>query len=529
VGILTCSIQNSVAAQAKPSVWQQQVIYLVLPDRFKNGDTANDRVGIADCFDRGNLQRFHGGDWAGLKQEVRYLKDLGITAVWSTPVYKQVGMIEGKCGFHGYWPDFTFPDEGALEPKYGTAVDFTDLLSTLKNNNIKFIMDMVINHTGENARLTKLKPSWFHPKRDTCTRLGSEDIYCDLAGLPDLAQENSEVSKYLVEQTTNLIKQFPIDGIRMDTVKHVEISYFQSTWIPSVRRERQDLFLVGEALFNSLSDPVNKLKPYVNAGFDSMFNFPLRAALEETFARGKSVDLVASRIQDTVKEFGGHSLMMANLLDNHDMPRFVNQIEAAVGSVDNPEHAEEIRSRYHMALTMLFTLPGIPQLYYGDEIGMFGGGDPNNRKDMPDWVWNQASRERNPQGQGFLPNAEKTFSYVKHLIEIRKENPALFNGYYAEMYRQTIPSNPDVYAFFRGDGNNRIVTIVNNGTLNSGTVSIPVKANTAIKDSDRAAMIDGAELENLLNTGAPKTLKISDNVIKIDVTSKTVGIYRLRN
>lgn len=522
-------LQSSVLAQAEPNIWQQQVIYLVFPDRFQNGNSTNDKLGVAGCYDPSHPKRFHGGDLAGLRQRIDYLKDLGVTAVWSTPVYKQIGFNNGACGYHGYWPDFAFPDDGALEPKLGTPAEFISLLKDLRANNIKFIMDVVINHSGPGARLTTQKPTWFHPDNASCANLGPREIYCKLLDLPDLAQENSEVSNYLVKQSRSFVSRFPIDGIRMDTVKHVEVNYFQNTWIPAVRNERQNLFLVGEALFNSPSDQINKLTPYVRAGFDSMFNFLLRAALEETFARGKSVDLVANKVQDTVKEFGSRSLMMTNLLDNHDMPRFLNQIEDAVGSADNPANANQIRQRYHLALAMLFTLPGIPQIYYGNEIGMFGANDPFNRKDMPSWAWTATGRSKNSSGQGFLPSAQTTFSYIQKLSRIRKNNPALFNGYYAEMYRQSSRSNPDVYAFFRGYMNNRIITVVNNGTITSGQVSIPVGVNSGIESIDRAALSDSIVLEDLLQAGAPARVTMTNGVFTVDMPSKTVGIYLVKS
>lgn len=535
--LVSYALQISVLAQAEPRSWRQQTIYLVFPDRFQNGNSANDKMGVASCYDPSHPKRFHGGDLAGLRQRIGYLNNLGVTAVWSTPVYKQIGFNNGACGYHGYWPDFTFPNDGALEPKLGTPAEFTNLLKELRANNIKFIMDMVINHSGPGARLTTQKPTWFRKKgKPACFQPQgsngpqlSEDIYCQLLDLPDLAQENSEVSNYLVEQSKSIVGQYPIDGIRMDTVKHVETSYFQNTWIPTVRNERENLFLVGEALYNKHTDPVSKLTPYVKAGFDSMFNFPLRAALEETFAKGKSVDLVADKVQETAREFGSQSLMMTNLLDNHDMPRFLNQIKSAVGSVNNPANVTQIRQRYHLALAMLFTLPGIPQIYYGNEIGMFGGEDPDNRRDMPSWAWTITGRLQNPSGQGFLPSAQTTFSYVQKLSQLRKNNPALFNGYYAEMYRQNGSSNPDIYAFFRGHLNNRIIIVVNNGTLTSGRVSIPVKINNGIESIDQAALSNGTIIEDLLQVGAPSKIAITNGVFTVDMPSKTVGIYRVKS
>lgn len=558
--ILVCGgWSNPALAQADPTVWRQQVIYLLLMDRFENGDLGNDQLAEEECVYPNPERMFHGGDFVGLQQRIDYLQELGVTAVWSTPVYEQVTDVVATrgCPYHGYWPNLTIPYTGQLEPRFGTEAEFSALLQDLEAHNIRYIMDMVVNHSGYGADLLTLRPNWFRPGSNECQRLesgqiacgltlpdlltptigpdlrrpcldqGPELIYCPLFGLPDLIQEDPEVSQYLTDMAQLLIRKYLMHGIRVDTVRHIEVDYFTDTWIPAVQEAKPDLFLVGEALYDHPEVPAQILTPYLQAGFDSMFNFPLRSALEETFARDGSVSLVASKMREGIAEYGlDRALMMTNLLDNHDMSRFVSIIENHVGFAEQPGHAEAIRQRYHLALALLFTLPGIPQLYYGNEITMMGEGDPLTRRDMPDWAWSAEGRVQNPTAGKFLPQAEITFTYVQRLIQLRQQNPALFNGYYAELFRQWDPAASNVYAFFRGDGDNRILTIVNNSLQPTGSLFIPIQGVSDLKPADRQALADGAEWIELLEAGAPARVHVSRGEIQINLPAKTVGIYQ---
>lgn len=501
--------------------WANQIIYLVMPDRFYNGNPGNDRLGTSACFDPNHPFRFHGGDWDGLRQKIPYLRDLGVTATWMTPGYKQVGPVsDGEsfaCGYHGYWPDLTVPDDGATEPKFGGEAALAQLLQAFQTNGIKFILDQIVNHAGYNARITQQKPEWFNPQRPDCETLGDPEIVCPLAKLPDFNFNQAEAVNYITQESVGWLQRLAPDGIRMDTAKHVPLDYFRNIWIPLVKRTSPNLFTVGEILDQ---ESLPKLKPFVDAGFDSVFNFPLQKAMEDTFGKGQSVDQVAGRVAETLSLFGDKSLQLVNLLDNHDVPRFTNAPGLSVSEA-------EIRQRYHLALGTLLTLPGIPQLYYGDELGMYGGGDPDNRRDMPDWAWTMEGRKTG--GSGFLPEPQQTFRHVQKLIAIRKQNPALQTGYYAELWRQNGPQNPDVYAFLRSEGNNRLLVVLNNGTLPSGDVTIPIAANSQIQMRDRTALRSGAVLEDLLDAGAPATVTLASTGMTLNLPAKTMGIYRLRS
>jgi len=518
--------QLTVGAAGAPHSWRQQVIYLIMPDRFFNGDTTNDQLGMPECYDPSDPSKFHGGDLTGVRRRLDYLRELGVSTVWLTPVYQQVqgiagsgGSKQGACGYHGYWPDFGDPPTGSLEPKLGTETDLTGLISELHGRGMRFIIDMVVNHAGYGARIWDQHRDWFHPP-DTCAALGDPIIFCPLAGLPDFKQENDYVSKYLIDESTSWVHRFRVDGIRMDTARHVPGPFFRDRWIPAINSVRNNLFLLAEAF---LEQSALQLKPFVvDQGFDSAFNFPLRRALVDALAKGGSVDFIAESMQETVAMLGlERTLLLVNFLDNHDVPRFVSEPGPPVAEKD-------IQKRYRLALIALFTLPGIPQLYYGSELGLYGGADPDNRRDMPDWAWEPSGRSQSWPGQALLI-PQLTFSDVQKLIRIRNENAALYRGDYAEMWRQNGDPQPNVYAFFRSDGGSRIITALNNGDVPLENLSMPIMGNGDIAVQDRVALVDGTVLEDIWDAGAPSPLTVSDGHLTLNLPAKIAGIYRPRS
>ncbi|MFC4427393.1 alpha-amylase family glycosyl hydrolase [Deinococcus navajonensis] len=497
-------------------LWRQQIIYLTLPDRFFNGNTANDALGQAYCYDPGWPYKFHGGDLAGLRQKLSYVKGLGAGTLWTTPVYAQVPEVNpntssASCGYHGYWPNFKNPSDLAVEPKLGTSGELSGLITDLHNNGMRYMMDMVANHAGYNASLVKTNPGWFH------SNCSGDDINCPLAGLPDFRQEDSTVAGYLTNLSKNWTAAYGIDAIRMDTAKHVPMNYWQSSWIPGVLATRPNTFLLAEAF---LTGGASDLRPYYDAGFDSTFNFPLRNALVSGFAKAGSLDAVASSVQDTVGTLGlSRALLTVNLLDNHDVPRFLNEPGYGVSE-------DEIRRRYHMALGALMTLPGIPQLYYGNEIGMYGGADPDNRRDMPSWAW--TSTGRSGTYSGFLPNPGLTYNLVQKLASVRTSNPGLWKGSYAEMWRPNGGSN--VFAFYRGysdttTGNRLIVAFNNNAT--PASVTLNIGANTAISSADRSYLANRV-FDEQVGQGAPTTATSSSGSVTLSLPGRAFAIYKAR-
>ncbi len=478
-----------------------QIIYLTLPDRFDNGDPGNDDAGPPGCLDPGNPRKFHGGDLAGLRGRLDYLEELGINRVWTTPLYRQIGEHFGACGYHGYWADFRDPDDGALDPRFGDARELDALIDDMAERDMGLILDMVVNHVGYGARLREQHSDWFHG--DDCERLGDPAVTCGLAGLPDLAQERPDVAAYLNAMSAGWASRHAIKGIRMDTVKHVPLSYFREGWIPAVRGVNPDLFLVGEYLDGQSLD---RYDPYLGAGFDSMFNFRLRDALVDALARGGSVSALASRVRETIDHYGiDGALVMTNLLDNHDVERFTAALQGD----------EALRARrYRVALAALLTLPGIPQIFYGNELGMQGGSDPDNRRDMPPWAWEAGQRPDGPT-EGYVGHPAQNFDWTRRLVGLRRRHAALRSGTYFEYWRPP-PGTAEIYAYLRFQGDDRVLVILHNGAGPSGPVSLPIQAHSFLDPSLKASLL-GATWSDGLEGASGGSWRVEDGELRLEL------------
>ena len=433
------------------------------------------------------------------------MRDLGATAVWITPPNRQARPSGGACGYHGYWIDYVDPADGAIQPELGNAGDLSRLTADLHASNMRFVLDMVVNHAGDTAPLRQQHGDWFHDPR-TCAQLGPPQVFCPLDNHPDFKQERGDVAAYLSALEGRAITEFNVDGIRMDTAKHVPASYFHDSFFPAVRGARPDLFAVAE-IFEPGSTAT--FVPYLDAGFDSAFHFPLFAALTDAIGRSGSTDRVAQAIAEGIAKVGpDRALDLVLFVDNHDVPRFAN-----IPGLGVPE--DEIRRRLMLALDLIFTLPGIPQLYYGDELGMYGAGDPDNRRDLPAWAGDPVGRTQPHPGSAVAGSAS-VYARVQKLAALRKTVPVLADGEYRELWRQNGAANPNVLAFSRGRGAGVRVVVVNNGARNSGKVSIPV--------SDLA---NATALVDELGDGAPAQVTIANGKLTIDLPARSAAIYRI--
>lgn len=497
--------------------WRKQVIYLLFTDRFYNGNTANDNSGSANCFDPANARKFHGGDLAGLQSKLSYIKDLGATAIWTTPVYEQVGQqSDGSCGYHGYWPKYSYPGNINIEPKLGTGTDLTNLVNTMHNStyNMKYIMDMVVNHAGVGAPIVSQQPGWIHPPKPQCATLGDPDIYCDLYALPDFAQENSAAATYLTNLSKQWVTTYNVDSIRMDTARHVPNSYWSGSWVPGINAAKSNVFTFAEAFYDQ--NP-SDLTQFMDAGFDSVINFPLRKAFVDSIAKAGSLDILATKINSYYTTWGmNRSLLTINLLDNHDVQRFINEPGFGVAESD-------IRKRYLLALGSLFTVPGIPQIYYGNEIGMYGASDPDNRRDMPSWAWTDSGR--NTGGTGFLAGGgtpKNTYDYLKKLVSVRTSNEALWKGYYTELWRPNGGQN--VMAYYRGSGTNRVIVVLNTSTT-TANINVPIQTS-GISATDKSALTNGTVFTDQLGYGAPATATVTSGNLPVSIPAQSMAIYK---
>ncbi|MFC1835442.1 alpha-amylase family glycosyl hydrolase [Thermodesulfobacteriota bacterium] len=510
-----------------------------MTDRFRDGNPCNNRAGRPALYSPSHPKFFHGGDLAGIGEAIPYLKELGVTAVWITPVYKQIGMHPDKdggygTGYHGYWADLADPYEAAVEPKLGSADELSELIGNLQSagTGIKVIFDMIVNHPGYGATIVKQHRNWFNKYGDCDWE--KDPINCPLFGLPDFDQGNEKVREYLTSLSKKWVDRYPVRGIRMDTAKHVPIDYLQE-WVEAVRSVRPNIFLIAE-VFQSQKDSrdsIEDLKKYFEVGFDSAFNFLLKDALVSSIAQGGNVNQVAKVVKQTMEAFAaGNSksrhkdqqLYLVNMLDNHDMPRFIN-----TPGYGTPE--DEIIRRHRLALALLFTLPGIPQVYYGTELGLYGGDDPDNRFDMPYWAWAKENRLKaekrfrlNPVR--FMRDPESTFEFLKNLIGIRKKNMPLSIGHYTELPPEKPAGHPNVYAFARNTDKDCIVVIVNNADRPSGKLSFPIQSLSDLPHAAKDLLKNGTRLRDLIGLDAPKELVVQDGEITIRMERKALGIYR---
>ncbi|MGQ0538798.1 MAG: alpha-amylase family glycosyl hydrolase [Gemmatimonadaceae bacterium] len=451
------------------------VIYLLMPDRFANGDPSNDDPAAAPgLLDRAKPRFYHGGDLAGIRGKLPYLKDLGITAIWMNPIYDNNNalnrreMYDGQpiTDYHGYGAvDFYSVDE-----HLGDVAQFRRLVDEAHALGIKIIVDMVANHTGPYHPWVSdaPKPTWYHgtvqkhlanswqtwtladPYSTPAMREATLDgWFIDI--LPDLNQDDPDVARYIIQNTLWWIGVSGLDGIRQDTWPYVPRRFWRD-WMSAIRREYPTVRVVGE-VFDG--DPTmiaffeggRAQFDGVDGKVDMLFDFPLYFPLRRAFAEGKHVREVAQMLaRDRIYR---DPSVLVTFLGLHDVPRFMNEPGATIDGLK-------------LAYTFLLTARGIPLIYYGDEIALPGGGDPDNRRDFPGG-WPNDTRNAF-QSSGRTASEQAVWEHVQRLLRLRAERAELRRApmQHLEVQEQT-------FVYRRG----RTVVAINNGT---GPVEVTVSA-----------------------------------------------------
>lgn len=494
---------------------QNDVIYFLLTDRFYDGDPANNFD-----VDRSNPQAYHGGDFAGIVQKIPYFKHLGVTALWITPVYENIHLPESKSyGYHGYWPlDFDRVDRRLYTPKPGRAEGdkayLKDLVDVLHQNGLKLILDMVVNHTGynhpglRNEGATPIRKHWFN----------ADFLHSDeegrMWGLPDLDQDKAEVADYFVSSILDWIDKTGIDCIRMDTVKHVERTFWQ-LYKQYVRGKYPDVSLIGEVLAGDVGLLASYQKYFA---FDSVFDFPLQFTLSDVFIRDMSPRLLAKPnlhpfeppgTLDRDSEYTNGNRLVT-LLDNHDLSqRFFSTCLDRCGG-----HEPSALRLMKLSLSFLLTTRGIPQIYYGTEIAMQGRGDPDNRRDMPWEVF----------GGGLSPTSDRAleaevFEHTRRLLHLRAANEALTFGTLITLYVDDF-----VYVYLREFQGEFAVVILNNGwEPMHHALRVSVAGNPAVPPRT-VALIEKAELVDFLDPAA-KPLSLQGGELWLQADGKSARVF----
>lgn len=335
----------------------EDLIYFIMIDRFKDGDLSNNNFSDSSD-DPQDLKSYLGGDLQGVIDELDYIKSLGATAIWLTPVVKNEAF-----GYHGYWTE----DFYSVDPHFGDMALLKELVTKAHDKDMKVILDYIVNHTGYQHEWLNdpSKADWFHNK-GTITDFKNSDqvLNYNLAGLPDLNTENPEVKSYFYDNVLWWIRETGIDGLRLDTVRHVP-NEFWNEFAYIIKQEYPDFFLLGEVFVSSPSF----LASYNEVGFDSITNYSMYDGILDTFKIYGDANKLKIAINNDNK-FSNKGLN-GIFLDNHDVSRLISRTS---------KHGEAYLKQ---GLTFIMTYPSIPIIYYGTEVGLEGKHDPENRHLMP--------------------------------------------------------------------------------------------------------------------------------------------------
>jgi glycosidase len=448
------------------------VVYLIMPDRFANGDPSNDEPTDAQgSHDRLKPRTYHGGDLRGIREHLDYLKDLGVTTLWLTPIVKN-GATED---YHGYGA----VDLYAVEPHLGSLREYQELVAAAHQQRMKILFDIVPNHVGQKHPWVAQPPlpDWFHgtaqrhlnpssPVNGTFYGEGENpghDLFEAIvdphapsrlrrnltdgwfAGvLPDMNTENPVVAQYLLQNAVWWAESSGLDGFRVDTFPYAS-RQFWARWHAGLRRIYPRLTTIGEvfhpdASVTSFFAGGQKRYDGIDTGVSTLFDYPMYFVLHDVLLNGAPVGRIADVLRHDALYPRPDELV--TFFGNHDVTRFAS----AEGSS---------AAKLKLAFGLTLTLRGIPQLYYGDEIGMPGGGDPDNRRDFPGG-WREDAKSAFTEA-GRTREQQEVFTWVQTLLRLRHEHPALGSGHLWHLF-----SDEATYIFARESEDERVLVVFNN-------------------------------------------------------------------
>ena len=516
---------TSKAAQLAPYQqrdFQDEVFYFVLPDRFYNGDESNDLGAAANDtkralsrggFDKTHKGMYHGGDLAGLTQKLPYLDNMGITAIWLTPILRNQAMQADTSGYHGYWIlDFT-----EIDPHLGSNAELKAFIDQAHQRNIKVFFDIITNHTADVIKYKECHgddglgwlveegdcpfksvaqlaqgdtytplipkgneqvktPAWlndinaYHNQGDSDWE-GESSIRGDFAGLDDVDTNNEKVVTGMIEIYKAIIDEFKPDGFRIDTVKHVNMEFWQA-FSPALMAHAktqgiENFFMYGEVY----SFEPEFLSQFTTQGkLPSVLDFALQKTLEQTLVDQQGTDVLAKLFaQDHFYQTSHSDIENTNanqlvtFTGNHDMGRFAYFLKE---SKHNYSETEQIQ-RNLLAHAMLYFNRGVPVIYYGDEQGFVGdGNDQNSRQDM------MSSEVATYNDDDLLATDQTTASEnfdQQHLFyqtfatygQIYQAYPALRFGQQKTLYSQ---ATPGIFAIERYYQDQKLTVVFNTST-----------------------------------------------------------------
>jgi len=502
------------------------VLYLIMPDRFANGDPTNDEPAeFPKSHDRAKPRSWHGGDLRGIRDHIPYFTDLGVNGLWLTPVVKN----GSEQDYHGYGA----VDLYAVDPHLGGLADYQDLASELHHQRMKLFFDAVPNHVGpQHPWVAKPPlPDWFHGTAqnhlDSSASLKSSfygkpsstrttnDPFEALADphataatrrnltdgwffniLPDLNTENPVVTKYVLQNSIWWVESAGLDGLRVDTFPYVSRTFW-AQWHTGLRRIYPNLSTIGEVFH---PDPTvtsffaggKKEWDHIDTGLSTVFDYPMFFAIRDVLLYSAPAGNITNVLrQDRLYP---HPDWLVPFFANHDVPRMASE----PGS--SPE-------KLLCAFALVLTLRGIPQVYYGDELGMPGGGDPDNRRDFPGgWPGDPQTAFT---ATGRTSGQQQIFSSVRNLLQLRRKHAALRSGNLSHIF-----SDADSYLFLRQTDDERLLVVFNNAGK-SRTLTIP-QADTPLADALRCTILYGAA-----------TGETNGRELKITAPANSVSVFAL--
>jgi glycosidase len=441
---------------------QSDVVYLIMPDRFSNGNPELDNVeGMHEKADRNNPDGRHGGDLQGILKHLDYFVDLGVTALWLNPVFEN---NMPQYSYHGY----AITDFYKIDPRLGTNEGYKQLVEECHKKGLKVIMDMVFNHCGTEHWFIKNLPSndWIHQFPDyTQTNSYSaavSDPYAsefdfDLlqkgwfdTSMPDLNQKNPYLANYLIQNSLWWIEYSGMDGIRMDTYPYPDKA-MMARWAKRVLKEYPEFNIVGESWLQKESMTAYwqqnfQSKDRYQSYLPSVTDFPLNAAIIRALNEPESVNggllgLYYTLAQDFLYPNANKNLIF---LDNHDLNRIYTSLHHNF-------------NKFKVAMSILLTIRGIPQIYYGTEILMDGTESKGHGYIRQDFPGGWLGDKKDVFGMKNLTHDQvMALGVTKRILNWRKKSKAVHQGKLTHF----VPEN-GIYVYFKGFDNEVVMVVVN--------------------------------------------------------------------